>query len=112
MRFEQPLDLFRAADSPENPGEKFEVAIDGRDWEGDFDWEEELYLSEDDDGEGPENAEEFLDDDAVDSYVEVLCSCVSLCRGTHAHTFSRARALSLSHTLTHTHTRTHTRPSL
>lgn len=27
-------------------GEKFEVAIDGRDWEGDEDYEEEKYLSE------------------------------------------------------------------
>jgi hypothetical protein len=27
-------------------GEKFEVAIDGREWEGDEDFEEEAYLSE------------------------------------------------------------------
>ena len=79
------MDVFRAAESMENPGDKFEVAIDGRDWEGDFDWEEELYLSEDHEGEEQENAEEFLDDDAVDSYIEVPRSCTSLCARARAH---------------------------
>lgn len=44
-------------------GEKFEVAIDGRDWEGDFDEEDEPYLSEDEE-EGREN----FHDDGVDSF--------------------------------------------